>query len=163
MLYLVIQQFAGSKREFAGAIKSTSVRNLSLRLLNLKSIRFGARCTESIYGSGLFPQVLFLPLSLLLSIVSSLFSCSLLFLPFSLIPPLSSLLSLYFPFSLLFSLLSSLFSFFLFISSFFLLSPFSIFFLSFSLPLFLSSSLLLFFSSLSPSPLCSLLSSQSYF
>ena len=80
-------------------------------------------------------------------------------------PSLLSLLSPPFFLSIFPSLLSSLFcllsspSFFLsLLSSYYLLS------LSFFFPfLFLSSSLLLFFSSLSPSPLCSLLSACSYF
>ena len=143
------------------------MRSLSLRLLELKSFRFGARYTEIYLWVGSLSHRLssLSFLSPLLSVVSSLFSCSLLFLPFSLIPPL--FFPSFSPFSLLSSLLSSVFSFFL-LSSYlllssliFLLSPFSIFF-SF-LILFLSSSLLLFFSSLSPSPLCSLLSSYSYF
>ena len=146
-------------------MKSTAVRSLSLRLLDLKFIRFGARYTESIYRSGLFPQVLFLPLSPLLSIISSLFSCSLLFLPFSLIPPLSSLLPSFSPFSLLSSLLSSVFS--LLLLSFYLVFLLIISFLylfsflfSSSLPLCFSSSPL---SLRLPSALCSLLSSYSYF
>ena len=83
----------------------------------------------------------------LLFLVSSLFSCSLLFLPFSLplLPPLFSLLPLFSPFSLLSSLLSSIFSFFLLSSYLFLslLISYYIFSLSFSL----SSSLPFFFSS----------------
>ena len=130
-----------------------SVRSLSLRLLDLKSIRFGARYTESIYRSGLFPQVLFLPLSPLLSLVSS---SSLLSSFSSLLSYPSSLLSSPFFLSIFPSLLSSLFC--LLSSPSFILSSLSSYYLlslSFFFPfLFLSSSLLLFFSALSPSPLC---------
>ena len=98
----------------------------------------------------------------LLFLVSSLFSCSLLFLPFSLplLPPLFSLLPPFSPFSLLSSLLSSIFSFFLLSSYLFLslLISYYIFSLSFSLsyslPFFFSSSPL---SLCLPSALCSLL------
>ena len=91
----------------------------------------------------------------LLFLVSSLFSCSLIFLRFSLplLPPLFSLLPPFSPFSLLSSLLSYIFS-------FFLLSSYYIFSLSFSLPFFFSSSPL---SLRLPSAFCALLSSYSYF
>ena len=118
-----------------------------------------------LWVGSLSPSSLSSFLSPLLSVVSSLFSCSLLFLPFSLIPPLSSLLPSFSPFSLLSSLLSSVFSllllslylvFLLIISFLYLFS----FLFSSSLPLCFSSSPL---SLRLPSALCSLLSSYSYF
>ena len=92
----------------------------------------------------------------LLFLVSSLFSCSLLFLPFSLplLPPLFSLLPPFSPFSLLSSLLSSPSFFSLLISSYlFLFLIISFLYLFLFLIRFLSSSLLLL--SLSVSPLLS--------